>query len=216
MATLIIDFDSTIASVESMEVLLESALKDNLEKVQILEEVKEITRLGMEGVIPFSESLQKRVQLLPLNTNSIHHVAVVLKDFLTPSFITTLSHLKTHTIYIVSCGFKELIDPLLIPLGIKERNIFANQFVFNGTTFLGVDTSLPLSQNQGKVKTVQNLELSDDNVYIIGDGYTDYEIKKEGLAKKFIYYGEHVRRENVMQLADHVIYSFDELLKIKL
>ncbi len=47
---------------------------------------------------------------------------------------------------------------------------------------------------------------------MIGDGYTDYEIKHSGLANKFYAFTENVERENVMDKADHVAPSLDEFL----
>ncbi|HPW63926.1 MAG TPA: phosphoglycerate dehydrogenase, partial [Cyclobacteriaceae bacterium] len=50
------------------------------------------------------------------------------------------------------------------------------------------------------------------DVYVIGDGYTDYEIKHAGLANKFFAFTENVEREKVLSKADHVAPSLDEFL----
>jgi len=47
---------------------------------------------------------------------------------------------------------------------------------------------------------------------VIGDGYTDYQIKAAGLANKFFAFTENIHRENVVQAADHITPSFDEFL----
>jgi D-3-phosphoglycerate dehydrogenase len=47
---------------------------------------------------------------------------------------------------------------------------------------------------------------------VIGDGYTDYEIKHAGLANKFYAFTENVERENIMGKADHITPSLDEFL----
>ena len=60
---LIIDFDSTFVTVESLDELAHIVLKDNPESAQRLEMIKAITRAGMEGSIPFDESLSKRMEL---------------------------------------------------------------------------------------------------------------------------------------------------------
>jgi D-3-phosphoglycerate dehydrogenase len=52
----------------------------------------------------------------------------------------------------------------------------------------------------------------DGDVYVIGDGYTDYEIKHSGLANKFYAFTENVGRENVLSKADHIAPSLDEFL----
>ncbi|HRI79618.1 MAG TPA: phosphoglycerate dehydrogenase, partial [Cyclobacteriaceae bacterium] len=48
--------------------------------------------------------------------------------------------------------------------------------------------------------------------YVIGDGYTDYEIKHSGLANKFYAFTENVERESVSSKADHIAPSLDEFL----
>lgn len=52
-----------------------------------------------------------------------------------------------------------------------------------------------------------------EEFYMIGDGYTDYEIKQAGLAKKFIAFVENVTRAVVIQKADIVAKCFEEVLQ---
>jgi D-3-phosphoglycerate dehydrogenase len=47
---------------------------------------------------------------------------------------------------------------------------------------------------------------------MIGDGYTDYEVKEAGKANKFYAFVENVRREKIVKKADKVVESFDEIL----
>jgi len=47
---------------------------------------------------------------------------------------------------------------------------------------------------------------------VIGDGYTDYEIKHAGFANKFYAFTENVEREKVLAKADHITPSLDEFL----
>jgi D-3-phosphoglycerate dehydrogenase len=75
----------------------------------------------------------------------------------------------------------------------------------------GFDKENPLSQNNGKVEQLKRLNLPGD-VYVIGDGYTDYEIKHAGLANKFFAFTENVEREKVLTKADHIAPSLDEFL----
>jgi D-3-phosphoglycerate dehydrogenase / 2-oxoglutarate reductase len=61
------------------------------------------------------------------------------------------------------------------------------------------------------VELLKKLNLPGD-IYVIGDGYTDYEIKHAGLANKFFAFTENVERENVKNKADHIAPSLDEFL----
>ena len=57
----------------------------------------------------------------------------------------------------------------------------------------------------------ENLNL-DGKVVVIGDGYTDYEIKKHGYADIFIAYIEHINRIKVSSLADYKSDSFSDII----
>ena len=70
-----------------------------------------------------------------------------------------------------------------------------------------------LAQANGKVKQMKALKLK-GTIYVIGDGYTDWQIREAGEADKFFVFVENVRRENVAGKADHVVPNFDEFLYI--
>ena len=61
--TLIIDFDSTFITGESLDELSKIVLKNHPDSTKHLDQIREWTRAGMEGKIPFDESLSKRMQL---------------------------------------------------------------------------------------------------------------------------------------------------------
>ena len=70
-----------------------------------------------------------------------------------------------------------------------------------------------MSENRGKTKLVKSLQLS-GNIDVIGDGFTDYEIKKSGYATRFFAFTENINRINVSELADGVLESFDDYINI--
>ena len=53
----IFDFDSTLTRVEALDVLAEITLANNPKKDEIIQEITEITNLGIDGEISFTESL---------------------------------------------------------------------------------------------------------------------------------------------------------------
>ena len=97
--------------------------------------------------------------------------------------------------------------------GIKRENIYANRFLYNKKKIIGYDKKNPLSQTQGKVNILKELKLKGE-VHVIGDGYTDYEIKKEGLANYFYLFIENIKRESVVKSADYLLKSLDQFIKI--
>jgi D-3-phosphoglycerate dehydrogenase len=211
-----IDFDSTFVQSEGLEELAAVALKNAPDKDTRLAKIKAITDKAMEGKMGFGESLETRVQLLEANKEHVHKTATLLKKQITPSFARNIKFFKSHreSVYIISGGFKELILPVAAYFRIAEDHIFANTFVYDeNDVIIGVDKTNPLSQDEGKVKVVTSLNLPGVK-YIIGDGYTDYQLKKLGLVNEFIAFTENIERKVVVDKADTVAPSFDEFLYV--
>ena len=210
----IIDFDSTFTQVEAMDVLAEISLASHPQKEERKKAIHEITEKGMSGEMDFRESLNKRVELLNAHKNDIDELIARLKDKVSKSFARNQEFFNNYSdnIYIISNGFKEFIVPIVTHYGVKAENVYANSFRFDEEgNITGYDHNNLLSQNNGKVAQLQHLNLEGD-VYVIGDGYTDYEIKKAGLANKFYAFTENVEREIIKEKADHITPSLDEFL----
>ena len=222
----VIDFDSTFSRLETLDELFEIALKGNPKKDEVcidtahghskgvIEKIKEITKAGMEGKIDFGESLGKRVPLLRANKKHIEILVKLLKKNVTPSFVRNKTFLKDYAnnIFIFSGGFKDYIWPVVKQYGIPERNVFANSFTFyKAGNITGFEKKNLLSKARGKVLQLKRLKL-DGEVFVIGDGNTDYEMKEAGLASKFFAFTENISREAVIHKADHVVSTFDEFL----
>ena len=212
---LIIDFDSTFVTVESLDELAHIVLKENPESAQRLETIRAITRAGMEGSIPFDESLSKRLKLLNINQKDIHAATIVLAKKVTPSFKRNKQFLmeNAQNILIISGGFYEMIIPIVSEYGIFEDQVFANKFVYKGTSRIAhVDSQNIMAQSGGKVAQANALGLAGE-IHVIGDGYTDYQIKSEGPAKKFFAFIENIRRNSVCEVADVVLSNIDDYIK---
>lgn len=208
----IIDYDSTFIKVESLDELSKISNGDD---ETINNKISEITNLGMEGKISFSDSLRKRLELIECNKEDIVKTVEILEKKVSDSFKNNISFLKNNAenILIVSSGFHELIEPIVIQYGIKKENIFANKFLYDKNKVIGYDKKNPLSKSQGKVNILKELKLKGE-VHVIGDGYTDYEIKKEGLANYFYLFIENIKRESVVKSADYLLKSLDQFIKI--
>lgn len=210
----VIDFDSTFTKVEAFDILADLSLNGHPEKDKRKLEIDEVTKKGMDGSLSFRDSLEQRLALLPVHRNHIHALIVQLKSKVSESFKRNKEFFATHAdhIYIISNGFREFIEPVVTEFGIKPGNIFANEYTFDSQgNVTGFDKNNPLSSNHGKSECLKHLNLPGD-VYVIGDGYTDYEIKHAGLANKFFAFTENVERQNVLTKADHVTPSLDEFL----
>lgn len=210
----VIDFDSTFTQVEALDVLGEISLANEPNREVKLERLEKLTNQGMEGTISFRESLQQRLALLEANQKHLPQLIETLKKKISPSFVRNEAFFKENRedIYIISNGFREFIVPIVKELGIKEENVFANTFeIDENGKITGFDRDNVLSSNGGKVSTLKTLDLKGD-VYMIGDGYTDYEVKAAGFANKFYAFTENIERGSILEKADHITPSMDEFL----
>lgn len=210
----IFDFDSTIIKTEGLDELAKIILENNPDQENLINKITETTNLGMEGKISFTDSLTQRLALLSPKLSDIERFVGIITTQLSDSVERNkrFFEINKDKIFIISGGFLEFILPVTRMLEIPDNQVFANSFVFNeGGEYQGVDTKNPLAYSGGKVKVAEQLGLV-GNVLVIGDGYTDFEIKKSGFAKFFAAFTENVKRESVMQVADYSINSMDELL----
>ncbi len=210
----VIDFDSTFIKLEGLEELFKISLQQNPKKSEIVKKISQLTTQGMEGKIGFAQSLEKRVKLLKAGREEINRTINVLNRNISPSVLKNKAFFRENKdrIFIISGGFKELIVPVVAPFGISEDHVLANQFVFTGKGQIrGFDKTNPLSQDGGKSKAVKALKL-DGEVVVIGDGFTDFEIKQSGVAKQFYAYAENVSRPKVHQKADQILNNFNEFV----
>jgi D-3-phosphoglycerate dehydrogenase / 2-oxoglutarate reductase len=214
--TIIIDFDSTFTKVEGLDEMGKIALAGNSEKNTIVAKIKDITDRGMRGELSFAQSLKERVSLIPANKGHLDKLVEVLFNEISDSFERNKDFIKENAenILIVSSGFKEFIVPIVTSMGVLEQNVYANTFTLDDKgNITGYDEENLLSHDNGKVKLLQHLDIQGE-VFAIGDGYTDYQLREAGLANKFFAFTENVERENVMSKADYIIPSLDEFLYI--
>lgn len=210
----VIDFDSTFTQVEALDELAAISLASDPKKNEIIQQIIDLTNSGMEGKSSFADNLQKRLQLVKANKSHLPKLIDTLKGKVSASVIRNKAFFTEFKdqIYIVSAGFKEFIIPVVKEFGIPENHVMANTFLFdNDGNIVGCDTANPLSQDKGKIKLMQQMKL-DGEVHVIGDGYTDYEIREAGLASKFYAFTENVSRASVTAKADTIAPSFDEVL----
>ncbi|NBA85133.1 phosphoglycerate dehydrogenase [Emticicia sp. CRIBPO] len=210
----IIDFDSTITKVEGLDELAVISLASNPQREKIVSQIRHLTDMGMNGEISFSEALSQRLSLLEANREHLKALVSFLETKISDSFSSNKSFLKEYAsqIIVVSSGFKEFIIPIIESLGLDPENVYANTFVFDESgKITGVDETNVLAQDGGKVKLLQSLNL-DGHISVIGDGYTDYELRKVGIADRFYAFTENIERKKVTENADFVIKSLDEFL----
>jgi D-3-phosphoglycerate dehydrogenase len=212
----IFDFDSTLTRVEALDVLAEITLEKNPNKEAIIQQIIDITNLGIDGEISFTESLERRIKLLEANKSDLDALVKALRKQVSKSIESNKSFFEefADSIYVISCGFKEFIDPIVAEYNIPSERVYANTFEFseNGK-IIGFDADNVLSKHNGKIQCLKDMHLEGE-IQVIGDGYSDYVTREAGVADKFFAYTENVSREKTTKNADHIAPNLDEFLYV--
>ena len=213
-ATYVFDFDSTLVRIETLEALADIALAGAPDAASIRAEVSVLTDQAMTGDIPFGEALTRRLALLPLTRDHVAELAARILDEGTPSVRRNLRFFRENAgrIVILSGGFREIIAPLAAHLHVPPDQVLCNDLIYDREgRVAGLDQTNPLSQAGGKAIALQALNLPGP-VVMVGDGWTDAEVRLAGAADRFHAFTEVVRRERVVAAADAEAPSMDEFL----
>ncbi|CAL5444986.1 unnamed protein product [Camellia sinensis] len=203
------DVDSTVCLDEGIDELAEFCGAGKA--------VAEWTARAMGGSVPFEEALAARLSLFNPSLSQVQDFLAQHPPRISPGIDELVKKLKAKgtTVYLVSGGFRQMINPVASILDIPPENIFANQLLFeNSGKFLGFDTNEPTSRSGGKATAVQQIRKVHGYkaLVMIGDGATDLEARKPGGADLFICYGGVQLREAVAAKADWLVFNFSNLI----
>lgn len=198
--SVILDYDSTLVPVESLEELLlgpdgEPALRTRLEA---------ITRAGMEGRLAFRDSLAQRLALAQPTRQAAVALGERLAARLTPGAAAACAAWTERGIepWIVSGGLREVLLPAGRRLGIPPGRVCGVQLLWNDDgSFGGLDPHDAFTRS--KVDGVRALDVRPPRPAIgVGDGATDRALLEAGLTDGFIVFTGHVRRAPVLAHGD--------------
>jgi D-3-phosphoglycerate dehydrogenase / 2-oxoglutarate reductase len=225
---LLLDFDSTLVTVESLDELFDRVVSEvglaAADGPGGRTRFRELTDAGMDGTSSQAETLRRRLALFPPGTLRPETVAAAgraIAEQVAPSVLRNAEFFRGYDgILIVSGGFSELILPAARRLGIPEEQVVAHAFrparAMKGT--LELDPRTPMARG-GKVGAIRALAAagvipSGRPLWILGDGATDLELRTAGVAERFVAFTENVVRPPVVAAADHVARTFDEFLEL--
>ena len=210
----VFDFDSTLTRVEALDVLAEMSLQGSRNREEVIQEIQKVTNLGIDGDISFTESLERRIRLLHAHRDHLEPLVGELRQKISKSIEANKEFFEKFSddIFVISCGFKEFIDPIVEEYNIPSDRVYANTFKFDDEGYIiGFDEQNVLATHNGKIECLKRLDLQGE-VQVIGDGYSDYVMREAGIAHKFFAYTENVHREKAADNADHVTPNLDEFL----
>lgn len=203
------DVDSTVIMEEGINVLADYLGKG--------EEVAAWTRRAMEGDTKFEEALAARLDIIRPSRSSIENC---LRDHplqLSPNVDVLIEKLneKGVDVYLVSGGFRLMIEPLARDLCVSKTNIVANTILFNDDgTYAGFCTDEPTSRDMGKPAALTALkeEHGYERMVMVGDGATDLQAVPP--ADAFVGFGGVAVREAVKEGACWFVTDFDDVVNV--
>ncbi|KAK4749614.1 hypothetical protein SAY87_027063 [Trapa incisa] len=180
--------------------------------------VAEWTARAMGGSVPFEEALAARLSLFSPTLSQVQDFLEKKPPRISPGIDELITKLKANEtdVYLISGGFRQMINPVAATLRIPRENIFANQLLFGRSgEFLGFDTNEPTSRSGGKATAVKEIqkERGYKKLVMIGDGATDLEARRLGGAAVFICYAGVQLRDGVAAKADWLVFDFKDLVR---
>lgn len=205
------DVDSTVIAEEGIDTLADFLGKG--------EAVAELTKQAMEGSTKFQDALKARLDLMEPSREQIldclEKEPLELSEGIA-SLVESL-HEAGKDVFLVSGGFRIMIEPVAKELCISKTNIYANTILFDDDdkgTYTGFDANEPTSQDMGKPRALEMIasKYGYENMVMVGDGATDAQAKPP--AKAFIGYGGVVVREAVKEKACWFVEDFSAMEQV--
>lgn len=180
--------------------------------------VAEWTAKAMGGQVLFEDALAARLELIKPSKQQLQQFLDENPPKLSSGVKEVIDelHRRGAVVYLVSGGFRQMIEPVAELLHIPFHRIYANNLLFDNETgdFAGFDDAEPTSRDGGKPAVMKQLTAAHGYhpLIMVGDGATDMQARPP--ADLFIGYGGVVVREAVQQGADWFITDFHDVLEI--
>ena len=209
-ASVVLDVDSTLCGVEGIDWLA------NRRGADIGVRVADLTDRAMRGEVALDAVYGERLTLVDPTRDDIDALAGVYVAALAPGAAGVLGALREagRRVVLVSGGVRQAIVPMATSLGIPADDVHAVsvRFAADGR-YAGHDTSSPLATAAGKRSLVTSLALP-RRILAMGDGATDLAMRPA--VDAFAAFTGFVRRDAIVNEADLVIDSFDQLIDLVL
>ena len=203
--SIVFDVDSTLSGIEGID-WLAARRGPEIEAWSTA-----LTERAMNGKIPIEAVYSERMKKVRPDRAEIEELGRIYIDRIAPGAKKVLTELQANQIemVMVSGGLREAILPLAKELGVDERRVYAVSVYFDADgEYAGYEEQSPMTRQHGKRLTVRDMGLRGP-ILAVGDGMTDSEIKP--VVDGFAAFTGFTRREPVIQRADFVVETFDQL-----
>ncbi len=190
MASLLLDFDSTLIASESLERILAARCSP-----QQLDTLNAICNAGMNGELSFSESLQQRLHAVSLHKDHVRRVGNQLAAEISATTLDAINILQQHfACWIVSGGLFETIEPSAHKLGIPIHRVVAVRLRWDDYGwFAAINPDDAASQNKSAaVRQIQHYLTQP--ITVVGDGVSDWQVVNDGLAQRWCAFTQYQHR----------------------
>jgi len=209
-AAVVLDMDSTIASVEGIDWLAKRR------EPGVASEIASLTARAMDGELTLDDIYGERLALIRPSELEIAELALLYESSLAPGASDVIARLRAEGVklVIVSGGILQALLPAARLLGFADTEVHAVRVDFDSRgEYAGFDYASPLTTQHGKADVVRALSLPRP-LLAVGDGSTDAALLP--VVDSFAAFTGFVRREPVVAVADNDVRSFDELLQLVL
>lgn len=219
---IIFDFDSTIINAESVEMVIRETLEraDKTVQMQKIVKLQELSRREKNGDIPLGESLHQRFSLAEIRKRDIESAAKKICKLVDPFVRNTIRILQNagKRVFIFSNSFEELVYPVTDLLKVDRSQVYTNELIYNREgRVVGIDENNPLFLRSGKGFIAEQLKISGllpGGTAVVGNSISDLSIRKNNVAKMFVYFAGGLTQEEVRREADFSVDHFDQLLTL--
>lgn len=221
--TLVFDMDSTLLSIETLDRIIETALRRSLGEDAVGSAMKTVEAemaKGMDGSATLLETIPARIAIAkqqgaPVRREDFDHVVSRVQHTVTQEIVDTLSRAYSSEtplrVIIVSGGPQEAVDETVQVLqgriseasGTEVRAFegYGNKIV---VTESGDFDSTQSEIHAAKTEVLEPLQLDPAKTLMIGDGATDMQVYDAGVAKYFVAYGGWVQRTKLFDRPENV------------
>ena len=208
--SVVFDVDSTLTGIEGIDWL---AARRGLE---LAAEIAELTQQAMDGTVPIDRLYGLRLDMVRPTRQDLDELATAYEVEVAPGARALVLELMEAGLQlrIISGGIRGAVVPFARWLGIPAPAVHAVEVRVDASGhYAGWDAASLLATATGKGTVLKSLGLPGP-ILGVGDGITDLSLRAGG-ASVAAYTG-FVRRETVVQGADHLVTSFDELRSLVL
>lgn len=208
--SVILDVDSTLCGIEGVDWL--AARRDP----DTAAECARLTASAMAGEIPLESIFATRLDRIRPGADDLAALAEAYRGAIASGAADAVRRLRAAGvgIHLVSGGLRQAIVPVSRGLGFAESEVHAVPVILDSLgSYVDFDRTSPLSRADGKCEVVAALGLPAPRL-AVGDGISDAALRS--VTGTFAVFTGFVRRQPVIELAQHECGSFTDLLDLVL